>query len=62
MSNRLKEIRLAKGLTLREVAEKVGMTYQAIGHYEHGNRKISLDTAVKLAAVLDCKVDDLKKE
>ncbi len=62
MSNCLKELRIARGLTLRDVAKKVGKTYQAISNYEQGERKISLDTAAGLAKVLDCKVDDLVKK
>lgn len=48
----LKEKRLAKGLTLNELAAQVGVSWQAISYYENGGRRPSPDTAIKIGNVL----------
>ena len=42
-SERLKELRLSSGLTQKEVAEKVGLTKNALGNFEAGIREPSLN-------------------
>lgn len=59
MATTIKKLRNAKGLTLKNLSEKVGVTIQCISNYEQGIRKIDLDTAAKIAAALGCTVDDL---
>lgn len=51
----LKELRLKRGLTQRELAEKVGVSYGRIGDYEQGRYTVggmSLDLAIKLCDAL----------
>lgn len=62
--NRLREWRLAAGLSQEELAEKVGTTGQSIGRYEAGKRSVTLEMLEQFAAViaaggLDCKPADL---
>ncbi len=60
----LKELRLAKGLTLKELAEKSGVGYMQIHKIETRKSKpenIALKTAVKLAKALDCRPEDILK-
>ncbi len=52
---RLKSIRLAKGLTQEELAEKAGLHATYIGIIERGKQGASLDTIEKLATALDVK-------
>jgi len=47
---RLKKLRLDKGLTLRELANELGMSYSAIGNYERGVRQCGLDTLMQFAS------------
>ena len=54
MSNRLQELREAQGLTLRELAARVGTSNQQISHLELGKRQLTTDWLMRLAAVLGC--------
>lgn len=47
--NRLKELRKQKHLTLQELADKTGLSNQAISFYERGKRKPKIETWQKLA-------------
>ena len=44
----LREIRKTRGLTMKEVADAVGVTEGAIGLYETGRRKPDYETLLKL--------------
>ena len=46
------ECRKARGLTQKEVSEKVGIAAPTYWAYEHGKIKPTPDTAKRLAAVL----------
>ena len=52
---RLRSIRLANGLTQKELAEKAGLHATYIGIIERGKQSASLDTIEKLAAALGVK-------
>lgn len=56
---KLKDKRIEKNLTLKQLAELVGTTYQAISHYETGRRFPKKEILCKLAEVLGCYIDDL---
>ena len=58
-SNNLKEHRIKHNLTQQQLADKVGVTRQAISHYENDIRNINLDILVALAKILDVRIDDL---
>lgn len=47
-SKRLKELRTAKGLTLKDAAVSVGLTLMAYAHYEYGDRQPTIETIIKL--------------
>lgn len=49
MTNRLKEIRESKGLTLEDVGKGVGLATNTISRYETGKREPKLETWKKLA-------------
>ena len=55
----LREIRLARGITQKTLADAVGLSDQAICTYEIGTREPNLETLRKLATVLDCTIDEL---
>lgn len=57
--NRLKECRLAKGLTQVEVSKLIGVTQSTLSNYESGNHECDYKTLRKLAALYDTTVDYL---
>jgi len=59
MENRIKELRKAQGLTLKELADRVGTSNQQISHLEKGRRRLTLDWIERLAVALDCHPSDL---
>jgi DNA-binding XRE family transcriptional regulator len=46
---KLRELRLATGMTLKAVGEKIGVTFQRVNEYEAGRYGISKAVAKKLA-------------
>jgi transcriptional regulator with XRE-family HTH domain len=48
-----------KGLTQREILKKLGIAQFTVAQYETGARKPDTVTLKKLAAILDCKTDQL---
>lgn len=49
----LKEAREKAGMTIHEIAEKVGVSAAAICRYEHGKRSPKLTIAKKIGNVLN---------
>lgn len=56
---RLREVRLARGLTQSELADRCGTSIAAISHIERGTKVPTLTTLVRLADALECKVTKL---
>jgi transcriptional regulator with XRE-family HTH domain len=61
MSNKLKELRKAKHLTLDDVANLCGVTSQTVSRWELGQTVISDDRYEQLAVVYGVDVDALKQ-
>ena len=55
----LRDLRIAKGLTQKQLADKLGVSQAAIGMWENGNRKPDIIMLKKLAHYLDCTTDEL---
>lgn len=49
----LKEAREAAGMTQEQLAEKIGVTRQAVGQYETGINRPSVDVAKAIGKELD---------
>lgn len=65
MMTKLKMLRMQKGLTQSQLAEKTGLNLRTLQYYEQGINKIDrarLDTLLKLAIVLDCEIRDLLED
>lgn len=63
--NKLKQIRLSRKLSQKDVGEVLNISPQAYGHYERGLRTPSIDTLIKLSDFYSVPVDYLlgvKKE
>ena len=55
MSNRIRELRKAKDMTLLQIADKLGVSESTVQRYESGNiRNLKYETMVELANILDC--------
>lgn len=56
---RLKDCRLARGLTQEKVADALGISRVNYTRYETGVREIPLDVLIDLAALYRCTTDEL---
>ena len=56
---RLKKLRDAKGLSQKELAQKLGVSKGTVYRYENNTQSPSLDNAAKLALLLDTSLDYL---
>ena len=57
--NRIKELRVAKGLTQQQLADAVGVSRQSINSIERNRYVPSLPLALSFAKVFDCATDDI---
>jgi len=58
----LKELRIKNNLTQKELAEKVGVTYQAVSRWEKGINTPNLETLIALKQLYHVSVDELLLE
>lgn len=56
---RIKELRIAKGFTIKQVAEHLGINIRAYNYYEQGSREPSLETIVLICKFFDVTSDYL---
>jgi transcriptional regulator with XRE-family HTH domain len=59
MSNRIKELRKARGLTQAQLAELVGKAQASVARLEQGNSPLTYDWAYRLAPHLGVEPDDI---
>ena len=58
VSDRIRAIRTQRGLSLKDVADKVGLVFQQYHKYETGLLRVSAGLLISLADALDCAVAD----
>jgi transcriptional regulator with XRE-family HTH domain len=56
VGRKIKELRLARGLSQTTLADALGITYQQFAKYERGVNRISAAQIHLLAHVLDCPI------
>lgn len=56
---RVRELRLERGLTQEALAARAGMHFSAIGHIERASRSSTLETVLKLAQALEVQPREL---
>ncbi len=61
MDNTIKSFRVAKGMTMQNLAEKTGTTASQINKLEKGERRLTADWMRRLAVALECSPLDLLK-
>lgn len=59
MHERLKELRIERGLKLKEVAEAMNVTVRAICRYEDGTREPSVEMIIKFCKLYNVSADYL---
>jgi DNA-binding XRE family transcriptional regulator len=59
VANRIEELRTLSGMSRQELAEQVGVHYQTIGYIERGEYSPSLVLALRIASVLEAKVEEI---
>jgi repressor LexA len=52
VGQKIREARLEKGLTQKELAERLGVVKSVISEYEKGNQNLTIETLDKVASVL----------
>ena len=58
-AERVRELRMEKGLSRKELAEKLGTLQRNISYRELGQRECGFDMLIKISDVLDVSVDYL---
>ena len=58
----LKKLRMACGLTQKELAEKLGVAQCTVAFWEQGSKYPTADKLPALARLLGCSIDDLYRE
>ncbi len=59
VGEKVRSWRLKRGYTQKDLAEKIGVTYQIVLQYEKGTRKISIKKLCAIAKVLSINITDL---
>lgn len=57
ISNNLRQLRLNSGMTQEQVAEKIGVTRQALSSYESGRTRPDIDMLLRLSEVYGTDID-----
>lgn len=58
MGNKLRSMRIERGMSQQELGEKLGVSFQQIQKYEKGANRIDAGRLVAIASILDCNVDE----
>lgn len=59
MINRLKELRVEKGFTQKEIAIKLSLTQQTYSDYETGRTDPDIETLISMGDILEVSIDYL---
>ncbi|MBO0947239.1 helix-turn-helix domain-containing protein [Fibrella forsythiae] len=59
IGERIKAIRIAKGLTQEEAGSKLGLTQSTFANYEAGRQNFSVEVLERVAKSLDVELVDL---
>ncbi len=62
LGNKVKAMRLARGMSRSEVAKAIGIVHQQLAKYEEGTNRVSAGRLVMLSRVLKVSVSELLEE
>lgn len=60
MKNRIRELRKEKGISQKELADAIGISFQSISFFERGEKNPSIENWIKLANFFDVSVPELQ--
>ena len=63
--SKLRNVRRSRGLTVRQLSEKTGISFRSLEKYESGELNIDgpkLKTLCKITLVLGCKITDILED
>lgn len=58
-TSKLCKIRKERGMSLCDLRKATGLAYSLLYDMEKKNRNVTISTAIKVANVLECKLNDL---
>lgn len=58
-NEKLKELRVSKGLSQHFMAEQLNINDRSYQNYEYGKREPNIETLIRLSAILDVSLDNL---
>lgn len=56
---KIKEYRIKAGLTQKDLADKLHVTYQAVSRWENDDAEPSIDTLKEMCGILNCSIEEL---
>ena len=56
---KIKEFRNKAGLTQKDLADQLHVTYQAVSRWENGDAEPSIETLKEMCVILNCSIEDL---
>lgn len=59
VKNYLRQLRTAQGLTLQQVADRVGTSNQQVSHHENGKRRLTVEWLQRYSRALECHPTDI---
>lgn len=59
LNEKIRQLRLERGMTQKELARRLGISPSAVGMYEQGRRAPDSALLPRLASVLECSTDEL---
>lgn len=59
VNSSIREARISKGLTIKEVSEATGIPFRTLQNYELGLRELSLENAYKLSKFYKLSIERL---
>ena len=59
IGEKIREIRISKGITQKQLAEKLNTSQQNLAQYENGKRNPKLETLQRIATALDVAISNL---
>jgi transcriptional regulator with XRE-family HTH domain len=62
IGNKIYSLRLIKGLSRQQLAEKINITQQQVKKYEDAENRVTISTLILIAKALDSKVDYFYKD
>lgn len=59
LGNRIAEMRMMRGITQMELAERIGVSVTYIGYIEQGKRRATFETCLQIVSFLGYSLNDL---